>query len=330
MPRKRTEVSISQKAKICQIKKTNLKLTQIKEIVLRDMGLDLGISTISEIVKDESKWQGNESSANYSRLPTSTHNVLKNSLLEWISQIDAANGYITEEIIIEKAKEFGRKLNITDLTFSKGWLHRFKTRYNLKMRTLHGEAASMSDVDVQHNRKEMAAKLCNIDPETILNMDETGLFFQAFPTKTISSNERKGVKQSKVRITVALCSNATGTFKAKPFLIGHCKKPRCFKNFNVNKFCVYHSNSKAWMTTDLFNRFMEHLSEELKPLKKNFTLLIDNAPSHILTTEYSNISVIALPKNSMAHLQPIGAGIIRNSKLFIAKNSFMNTWHVLK
>ena len=45
------------------------------------------------------------------------------------------------------------------------------------MRVLHGEAASMTDENVEKFRREMLAKLKGIDPEVLLNMDETGLFF---------------------------------------------------------------------------------------------------------------------------------------------------------
>ena len=81
--------------------------------------------------------------------------------------------------------------------------------------------------------KKVVEKLAGIDPEVILNIDETGFFFQPFPTRTISSRERKEIKQSKVRITIALCSNVSGSIKIPPFVIGHSKKPRWFKGFNV-------------------------------------------------------------------------------------------------
>lgn len=83
---------------------------------------------------------------------------------------------------------------ITELKFSKGWLHKFKKIFNLKVHTLHGEAASMNDVDVQSHRKGLAAKLCDIDPETTLNMDKNGLLFKHSQQKQISANEKKGIK----------------------------------------------------------------------------------------------------------------------------------------
>ena len=45
--------------------------------------------------------------------------------------MDAINGYVTDEIIITKANEFGQKLNVDDLQFSRGCL---------KLKVLHEEA----------------------------------------------------------------------------------------------------------------------------------------------------------------------------------------------
>lgn len=155
MARKRTEITIHQKAKICAIKESKkMSLSELSQIIRRELNLDLGISTLSEILKNKEKWENCESSNTYSRQSSKIHSLLENSLIEWISRMDAINGYVTDEIIITKAKEFGQKLNVDDLQFSKGWLYRFKNRFNLKLKVLHGEANSMNDVDVSAHRKK--------------------------------------------------------------------------------------------------------------------------------------------------------------------------------
>ena len=102
--------------------------------------------------------------------------------------MDAINGYMTDEIIITKAKELGHKLNVGDLQFSKGWLYRFKNRFNLKLKVLHGEANSMNDVDVSANRKKMVEKLAGIDLEVILNLLD---FFSSISYKNNFINRKK-------------------------------------------------------------------------------------------------------------------------------------------
>ena len=62
-------------------------------------------------------------------------------------------------------------------------------------------------------------------------MDETGVFYRQLPDCTlhIRSEECKGGKKSKERLTAALCCNMIGEFE-KTLVIGRYEKPRCFKN----------------------------------------------------------------------------------------------------
>ena len=54
--------------------------------------------------------------------------------------------------------------------------------------------------------------LTEFRPEDIYNCDETGLFFRALPDKTLAlkSEDAKGGKLAKERLTVLLCASATG------------------------------------------------------------------------------------------------------------------------
>ena len=92
--------------------------------------------------------------------------------------------------------------------------------------------------------------------EQLYNTDETGLFWRVLPNKTLASAQEKeapGGKSSKDRVTLLGCVNATGQHKLKPVLIGKYKKPRCFKNFDINALPVHYTAQKnAWMSTDIF------------------------------------------------------------------------------
>jgi hypothetical protein len=68
------------------------------------------------------------------------------------------------------------------------------------------------------------------------------------PSKTHTTKIRSGVKKFKDRISILLCSNATGTEKLNQLVIGKSAKPRCFANFKTERFYIYESNNKAWMT----------------------------------------------------------------------------------
>ena len=126
------------------------------------------------------------------------------------------------------------------------------------------------------------------DIENVHNADETGLFFQLGPNRTLAtkSDRAKGTKKDKERVTVLLCCNATGTKMIKPLVIGNYQNPRCFKNINTQTLPVrYTSNSKAWMTMEKWNEWLKWLDNQL--VEKSL-LLIDNCPAH---TDGSSINL---------------------------------------
>ena len=64
-----------------------------------------------------------------------------------------------------------------------------------------------------------------------------------------------GHKPMKERLTVLLRSNASGDLKIKPLLVYHLENPHVFKKYKVDKSklnVVWKSNSKVWVTHDIF------------------------------------------------------------------------------
>ena len=77
----------------------------------------------------------------------------------------------------------------------------------------------------------------NLCLDQIFNCDETGLQFRLLPDKTLAAAFEKsadGRKESKNRVTLNLCSNASGSIRVKPLLIGKAKKPRWFKSIDLS------------------------------------------------------------------------------------------------
>lgn len=74
---------------------------------------------------------------------------------------------------------------------SNGFVERFKKRYSIKFKTMHGEAADV-------NLGELAIWLENVlapilrryAPENIFNIDEFGLFWRLLPNKTLTFSSR--------------------------------------------------------------------------------------------------------------------------------------------
>jgi hypothetical protein len=107
------------------------------------------------------------------------------------------------------------------------------------------------------------------EPRDVYDADETGLFFNVLPERTLAYKGETchGGKHFKDRLTVLLCVNSDGSDKQGPIVIGKSLKPRCFKE--GKKLPIkYHANSKAWMATEIFCSFLHSLDTQVGVQKK--------------------------------------------------------------
>ncbi|GBN32296.1 Tigger transposable element-derived protein 6 [Araneus ventricosus] len=141
---------------------------------------------------------------------------------------------ISGPFIIEKALQFAKALGYDEFRGSNGWIEKFKRRHGIMPKVITGESKDVDDNDSENWITETLSKLLkDYQPENIFNADETALFFQCLPQKTLPFKKEKcfGGKQSKARLTVMLGANMTGPQKLKPLVIGRSKNSRCFKIF---------------------------------------------------------------------------------------------------
>ena len=152
------------------------------------------------------------------------------------------------------------------------------------------------------------------------------------PNRTfISKNEKTapGFKVSKDRVTLLLCSNASGDYMTKPMLIYRSLNPRALKGINKNALPVHwKANLKAWVSADLFrnwflNCFVPEVETYLKRNNLDFKalLLVDNAPGHPQDLCHPNVQIVFLPPNTTSLLQPLDQGIIYTFKTYYIRRS---------
>lgn len=165
--------------------------------------------------------------------------------------------------LCEKARnicEEKPELNPTGILFSIGWARRFRERYGISMAKTYGEAASADPAAIQEARDLIRNWLERFGPDNIFNEDETGLFYNLEPNRTLILQDEKmelrGVKKQKDRLTVALCANMTGTIKLPLYCIGKSANPRAFKGFDRERYCKWSSNNTAWMNGDTFRQYL--------------------------------------------------------------------------
>ena len=132
------------------------------------------------------------------------------------------------------------------------------------------------------------------------------------PDRGLADKKSSGVKGRKVRLTYLFTSNADGSEKLQPLIIGKAKKPRAFQNkMGAQLGFYYRHNAKAWMTAHLYQEWLQQWDRELGERKRKIVLLQDNFSGHIIPDGLQYIHVVNFEPNLTAHVQPMDQGIIR-------------------
>ena len=222
--------------------------------------LGLSASTLNSIFakKDEIREQIEKCGNACKKIKTgkeSTFAELETVFFTWYQQARAPNIPTDGTTLREKVKIIATQLNIDNFSASNGWVSRFKDRHGLVFKKLAGESAEVSVESTDAWMESLPSLLEGYEPQDVYNADETGLFFNMLPDRTFAykGGSCHGGKHSKDRLTVLLCVNSEGSDEHVSIVTGKSPKPRCFKN--VKKLRTkYHTNSKAWMMTEIFVR----------------------------------------------------------------------------
>ncbi|GBM71388.1 Tigger transposable element-derived protein 4 [Araneus ventricosus] len=222
---------------------------------------------------------------------------------------------------MEKAQGISKKLNVEcDASFSSGWLYKFKLRHGITGKTVSGESG---DVDCETMddwiQNQLPDLIKGYEQKDIFNADETGLFYNLQPSKTlaIKSDTCHGGsgKKNKVPLTVILCANADGSEKLLPLIIGKSKKPRCFKNVKTLP-TKYLSNKKSWMTMSFFTDWLKGLDDKMRKQKSRIILFIDQCPAHPPDTDFlKNITVKFFLQIAATGYRSLDHGNSKNMKI---------------
>ena len=321
-PKSKTTLSDSQRRELCLYARNQSKMTRKEYVdwIEKQWAVRVDESTVTRILqKSEDILNTEVIRPNAKRHKSVTVPELELALREFILTYQD-KAILSEAILIEKAKLLAVGLEVPDgmLKFSAGWLQKFKERNGICQQRLHGEASSVDLVAMASALPLLKSKCENYPLERIYNMDETGLFYRLEPDRSLATQRLSGRKKDKERLSIALCTNADGSHKLNPLIIGKFAKPRCFINVNLTNLpMTYHNNSKAWMLTTLFQDWLQEFDKEMarKYGNQQVLLLLDNCPSHKTDgMVLSNTDVHFLPPNTTSKIQPMDAGIIMSFK----------------
>ncbi|VDP01602.1 unnamed protein product [Heligmosomoides polygyrus] len=296
--RKRQPISLDEKKAIIEEARTK----SVPEVAVH-FNRKYPESTIRTFLKDKEKIlktveEGAESKR--ARIRAAKHSDLNEALLRWFKDVRSQNIPVDTHTLKAKAVELARMLDIGDFNASEGWASRFKSRHGILFKQVQGEAG---DVDMEAvsdwHQTVLFKELEQFSEENVFNVDETG-------------DRCTSGKRSKERITVLVGSNMSGTETVPLLVIGKSRSPRCFKNASVP--VDYEANHKAWMTAEIFERWIKMWDRRLGKENRKILLFVDNCPAHPKVT-LTNIALRFFLPNATAEVQPMDQGIMQNLKI---------------
>ncbi|GFR65308.1 tigger transposable element-derived protein 6 [Elysia marginata] len=112
-----------------------------------------------------------------------SHEELEDAVFAWFRQARAMNVPLSGPVVIGKAAEIAQLMNVNFIP-TPSWVEKFKQRRGITFRVISGEAAAAPKDEAQNWASNALQKILKeYSPEDVYNADETGLFFQCYPTR---------------------------------------------------------------------------------------------------------------------------------------------------
>jgi len=150
-------------------------------------------------------------------------------------------------------------------------------------------------------------------------MDETGLLYKCLPSRSyVPRRDRRLARGSKPmrsmdRVTLVLCTNATGTYKLPVTMIGSAGRPLCFRGEGNECPLPYFDQKKAWMDKHVYERWWKNVflpAVRQRHRGAKCALIMDNSSTHDVALSSEDVEIFFLPPNTTAVYQPMDAGVI--------------------
>lgn len=150
-------------------------------------------------------------------------------------------------------------------------------------------------------------------------MDETGLLYRCLPSRSFvprrDRRHARGTKtmRQKERVTLVLCTNATGAHKLPVSMIGTAAVPLCFRGQGNACPLPYFKQKNAWMDHHVYTRWFNTVF--LPGVRErhggaSVALILNISATHDVELSAPNVTLIFLPPITTAVYQPMDAGVI--------------------
>lgn len=148
MTRSHVELQYYEKQEIIELKKANAKATllDLKRMIKKKYGKDVGKSTISELLnKNVEKLVNAAATGNVKfRDRPAKYPKLEEVLYLWFLEMRHHKAIVNDSLLRRKALDFKEMLGIENFELSDGWMSKFKKRYRIAKKLLHGKADNIA------------------------------------------------------------------------------------------------------------------------------------------------------------------------------------------
>ena len=225
----RNDLTLEQKANSIKQNERGLSYRELKE------NFQVSLGSISNILKRKHEYVNDYECNHYKKLKRKMKNdlnqTINDNVYEWFvaqrSKKTPISGSVLQECSRNVAVELG---DTSGFKASNGWLDRFRTRYNIRLRVISDEAEAVDDNTNEDWKSRLPVILEHYNPVDVYNCDETSLFFKMLSNRSlvIDKGNCKDGERSNERFIVLLCTNWAGTDKLKPLVIGEYPFTSCF------------------------------------------------------------------------------------------------------
>ena len=205
---------------------------------------------------------------------------------------------------------------------SNGWVQKFMTRNNLTLRAKTSQSQKLPDTydtDVRSFRDFISRNRRRLEPDFIMNMDETPFYFDNVPSKTVDIVGSKSVRvlttgSDKKRCTVVLGISDCGVFLRTMVIFKGKRKLNLVHPDSI----IVRVQDKAWMDERLMIEWMELCVRPFTE-RKPAILVLDSFRGH-LTKDVNaamkkiNVCPAVIPGGCTSLLQPLDVSINKPMK----------------
>lgn len=212
--------------------------------------------------------------------------------------------------------------DLNDFNPTDFWIKSFAKRRNLRLVTKPWQAPIASSSEpASRETQSFKTLLQRYDLDCIFSVNETALFHKVLPRRTylaapdsLAPNGARAFPSDMAtedRLTVVVCTNATGTSKIPLALIGASKQPKCFRIRPCPLPYLTHSN--AWFERETFKQwfYQVFIPAIRKHSWKNIALLTENISSDQDTIDpRGQVTILNLPPDLRSKAHPMEHGIM--------------------